>query len=136
MNSIKYKNFNKFVIRTPLLPLNYIQSIFRNQHTSNKELKNICNNPQIQEAIFLASPVLHDQLIRWLNNELKVEKDLIRLKESVIKYILRMGSRCTPFGLFAGYNIGDLGTKNRIELNDSKEYYGHLRLDMNYLCAL
>lgn len=95
MNSIKYKSFNKFLIRTPLLPLNYIQSIFRNQNTSNKELKNICNNPQIQEAIFLASPVvLNDQLIRWLNNELKVEKDLIRLKESVIKYILRMGSRC------------------------------------------
>ncbi|MFP4025541.1 MAG: lantibiotic dehydratase family protein [Thiohalospira sp.] len=136
MNNNKYKIFNKFVLRNPLLSLNFLQSIFQSENTSDKKLKEICTNLVIQEAIFLASPVLHSQLLKWLNNELSNTKDINRLKESITKYILRMGSRCTPFGLFAGYSLGNLDNTNSIELSETKEHYGHLRLDMNYLCAL
>ncbi|MFC2096536.1 lantibiotic dehydratase family protein [Bacteroidota bacterium] len=136
MSNVEYKSFNKFVLRTPLLSLNYIQSIFANKDTSEKDLRQVCQNSIIQEAIFLASPALYGQLIKWLNNDLANEKDIERLKGSVTKYILRMGSRCTPFGIFAGYNLGDVKNENKIELNDSNKHYAHLRLDMNYLCAL
>lgn len=134
-NSI-YKSFDKFVLRTPLLSLNYIKSIFSDQNVSDDDLKEICQDPKIQEAIFLASPILHTQLIKWLNNKLTNNKDIDRIKESVTKYLLRMGSRCTPFGLFAGYALGKIGDENEIELDENDKYYGHLRLDMNYLCAL
>ncbi|PKQ63550.1 hypothetical protein BZG02_09265 [Labilibaculum filiforme] len=136
MNNFKYKSFDNFVLRVPLLSLNYIQSIFVNKNTSDKDLKKIFESSKIQEAIFLASPVLHSQLLKWLNNELSKTKDIERLKESLTKYLLRMGSRCTPFGLFAGYGLGKIGDKNKIELDDDQKYYAHLRLDMNYLCAL
>ena len=132
----EYKNFDKFILRAPLFSLNHVQSIFAGKNTSDEEIKEVCKNTDVQEAIFLASPSLHGQLIRWLNNELSNQKDIERLKESVTKYILRMGSRCTPFGLFAGYGLGKIGDNNKIELGESQSYYGHLRLDMNYLCAL
>ncbi|MFA8433387.1 MAG: lantibiotic dehydratase family protein [Marinifilaceae bacterium] len=136
MNNFRYKSFDNFVLRVPLLSLNYIQSIFANKDTSDEDLKRIYENSKIQEAIFLASPILHSELLKWLNNELSNAKKIERLKESLTKYLLRMGSRCTPFGLFAGYGLGKIGNKNQIELDDDQKYYAHLRLDMNYLCAL
>lgn len=136
MNNIEYKSFDNFVLRVPLLPINYIQSIFSDKNTTDEDLKRIYENSKIQEAIFLASPVLHSELLKWLNNELTNAKKIERLKESLTKYLLRMGSRCTPFGLFAGYALGKIGDKNQIELDDDQNYYAHLRLDMNYLCAL
>ena len=136
MDRFEYKSFDKFLIRAPLLSLNYIQSIFTGKDTSVETIQEICKNTFIQEAIFIASPSLHSQLLKWLNNELSNQKDIERLKVSVTKYLMRMGSRCTPFGLFAGYCLGKIGDKNEIELIDNNNYYGHLRLDMNYLCAL
>ena len=44
-----YKNFNRFVLRTPLLSLNYIQTIFGKEDTSDEELKEICRDNKIQE---------------------------------------------------------------------------------------
>lgn len=131
-----YKNFENFVFRTPLLSLNYIQSKFNEKVTSIETIQEICRSPIINEAIFLASPDLHSQLIKWLNNELTNQKEINQLIYSITKYLLRMGSRCTPFGLFAGYSLGKFGDQSKIVLNDVNNYYGHLRLDMNYLCAL
>ena len=132
-NKTYYKSFEKFLIRIPLLSLNYIQSVFNGKDTSFEEIKEICRNPGINEAIFLASPSLHGQLIKWLNNELTDQKEIDHLVYSITKYLMRMGSRCTPFGLFAGYSLGKIGDQTNIELEDSNRYYGHLRLDMNYL---
>lgn len=136
MSDHKYVNFNQFVLRVPLLPLNYIQSIFSDKQTSDKELKEICTDVKVNEALFLASPVLHSQINKWLNHKLSDFKDIERLKESITKYLLRMGSRCTPFGLFVGYQIGNFSSENNISLGNSDEHYSYLRLDMNYLCAL
>ncbi|MCK5168938.1 MAG: lantibiotic dehydratase family protein, partial [Bacteroidales bacterium] len=135
-NKTYYKSFENFLIRTPLLSLNYIQSVFSDKDTSVETIQEICKNEIINEAIFLASPAFYEQLTKWLNNELTDQKEIDNLCYSVTKYLLRMGSRCTPFGLFAGYNLGKTGNQTNIELNDLKNYYGHLRLDMNYLCAL
>lgn len=135
-NKICYKSFDNFLIRTPLLSLNYVQSIFNEKDTSIETIQKVCKNTHIQEAIFLASPSLHGQLIKWLNNELTDKKEIERIKNSITKYIMRMGSRCTPFGLFAGYSLGKIGENTKIELENSNRYYAHLRLDMNYLCAL
>ena len=135
-NTCCYKSFDNFVVRTPSLSLNYIQSIFIEKNTSPEKIKDICKNPYIKEAIFLASPSLHEQLVKWLNNELTDLKEINHLTYSIVKYLLRMGSRCTPFGLFAGYNLGKIGHDTSIELENLSSYYAHLRLDMNYLCAL
>lgn len=135
-NKHYYNNFNNFIVRTPLLSLNYIYSIFSDKNTSTESIQKICSDPVINEAIFLASPDLHLSLTKWLNNDLFDQKEKDHLLYSITKYLLRMGSRCTPFGLFAGYNLGKFEDQSKVILNDLNTYYGHLRLDMNYLCAL
>ncbi len=136
MSKFKYESFDKFVIRTPLLSLNHIQDYFSKEFTTDEALKEICKKAIVQEAIYLASPVLFSQMCKWLNSELNNNKDIERIKVSITKYLLRMSIRCTPFGLFAGYSLGKIGNKTSIELNNKDQFYGHLRLDMNYLCAL
>jgi hypothetical protein len=136
INKTYYKSFDNFLLRTPILSLDYIQSVFSKEDTSVETIQEICKSDIISEAIFLASPIFHEQLMKWLNNELSVQKDIDQLIYTITKYLMRMGSRCTPFGLFAGYSLGKIGDQSNIELEKSNCYYGHLRLDMNYLCSL
>lgn len=131
-----YNCINKFVLRTHINPLNKTLVLFNHSNTSTEVLKEIFKNPIINEAIFLASPDLHEQLVKWVNNKITNEKTIERLIISLTKYLLRMGSRCTPFGIFAGFSMGDLNSSTKIELENPEKYKAHLRLDMNYLCAL
>jgi hypothetical protein len=45
-----------------------------------------------------------------------------------------MAIRCTPFGLFAGCSVGEVGNTTKIVLDSLIKK--HIRLDMYYLCAL
>ena len=94
----KYKLFNQFVLRTPTLPLINEENGIKKE----EDLKFYLEDPKFQEALLLASPNLYNKLFDYLNNELKREKDKKTLPYSLLQYISRMTSRCTPFGLFAG----------------------------------
>ncbi len=127
-----YKNFSNFVLRTPLLPLNFYEELMANDLTTNQQIKKKFKNIIVQEAIFLASPSLYKEALKWANEN----KDNEKLKYSLLKYIARMSSRCTPFGLFAGCVLGNFGKNTSIELAHPFENKRHTRLDMNYLVAL
>lgn len=96
----------------------------------------VCQLPVVEEAIFLASPDLHAQMKQWLKGELTDRKKKERLHYGLMRYILRMSTRPTPFGLFAGFSIGRWDKEGRVELPEQSCYERHTRLDMNYLCAL
>jgi len=96
----------------------------------------VCRLPVVEEAIFLASPDLHEQMQQWLKGELTDRKKRERLHYGLMRYILRMSTRPTPFGLFAGFSIGHWDKEGRVELPEQSQYERHTRLDMNYLCAL
>jgi hypothetical protein len=134
--SIPYQNFSSFILRAPLFPFNFIESLIAGHDTSEEQLKEICKNPVIQEAIFLASPDLYTPMQEWLKGEPQEAKKLERLRFSLIRYIIRMSSRPTPFGLFAGFCTGRWGDATNIELPPQSEFTRHTRMDMNYLCAL
>ncbi len=132
-----YKPFNNFLVRTPLLPLQVLESF------TEENLKQHFRNPVIGEAIFLASPVLHSECIKWINNEIKEKKEETRIIYSLMRYLLRMSTRCTPFGLFAGCTVGEWVEANEGQIankeilqNPQSKYKSHTRLDMHYLCAL
>jgi hypothetical protein len=67
--------------------------------------KEFLQNQLLQEAVFLASPVLYDEMGKFLSGCLVKEKDTEKLKNAVLRYFSRMCSRCTPFGLFAGFSM-------------------------------
>ena len=89
---------------------------------------------QVQEAIYIASPVLYAELKKYIAGTITDAEEKQRIKSSVYRYINRMSTRCTPFGLFAGCSAGNIsGDITHIMLSN----FGRTtRLDMYFLCTL
>lgn len=125
---IENYSFNEnIIIRTPLKPL---KTAF-----NEKELKIIFSQKEIQEALFLASPTLLKECEKWLAGNIIEQKSREELIHSLLKYSLRMHSRCTPFGLFASCGILKNDEIESIIISPSS-YQRHTRLDMDFTCAL
>ena len=127
---MKYKILNTAIFRTPILSLN-------NKQIQNMSLLDCCvlDNKLLFESTYLASPELSNLIGQ--NGKVKPLHDkLIKLQISILKYYIRMSTRCTPFGLFAGCGTGEIGEKSNIELSSVDNFRSNTRLDMNYLCAL
>jgi lantibiotic biosynthesis protein len=117
---------NQLIVRTPSLPFN--------DDISEEFLKQLLDNPTFVEALYLASPVLFQEAINWKEGKIIDPKKLLKIPISLGKYYLRMCSRCTPFGLFAGCGVVEWGEKTEIEL--SSENQRKTRLDMHFAGAL
>ncbi len=133
---ITYQNFSSFILRSPLFSFNFIEAMVSGTRTSEEALMEACRLPAVDEALFLASPDLHSQMKVWLDGGLTDRKKRERLHYGLMKYLLRMATRPTPFGLFAGYSIGKWDREGKVELPEQSLYERHTRMDMNYLCAL
>jgi hypothetical protein len=133
---IYYQNFSSFILRSPLFSFDFLKPLISGTSTSEETLMEICRLPEVDEALFLASPDLHSQMIQWFEGSLTDEKKRKKLHYGLMKYLLRMASRPTPFGLFAGFSIGKWDKEGHVELPERSLYERHTRMDMNYLCAL
>lgn len=135
-----YEHFNKYIIRTPLLPLEFITELTKSKHISYSDLQLLLQNPLINEAIFIASPNLYYETRKWFNGNPakgnKSEKKIQKLSNACLRYLLRMSTRCTPFGIFAGFSTGKFADNTEINRQSAVNIKRHTRLDMNYLCAL
>jgi hypothetical protein len=125
-----YKLFDKYILRTPIFPVNYFFKLTQNDIISDEQLINEFNNPIISEAIYLASPVLHKEIEKWTNSETKNDKEKAKIINSFLKYLSRLSSRSTPFGLFGGSTIGNIANQDVI-IKESQKNRRHTRLDMN-----
>jgi thiopeptide-type bacteriocin biosynthesis protein len=65
-------------------------------------LRAVWDNDPVAEAIELASPALAAGVQDVIDDRVRDPKRIRRAAESVARYLLRMTSRATPFGLFAG----------------------------------
>ncbi|HAS44036.1 MAG TPA: hypothetical protein DCS93_26395 [Microscillaceae bacterium] len=119
-----------FLLRTPLYALDDLQSFDKEEVI--KEFYE--QHPTAREAIFLASPGLSKELDQWLNEGKPATPKLL---SSLLKYLLRMHYRCTPFGLFAGVSQGNISQDDSLTISafEIEEDVARLRLDMDYLCA-
>ncbi|WP_223608654.1 lantibiotic dehydratase family protein [Chryseobacterium sp. OSA05B] len=132
MSKFPYKVLDQYVLRTPSKSFHLLKTLFKGKDINEQQFKDLTTDPLFQEALFLASPLLYSTLLKWLKEGLNTEKEE-KLKISLLKYISRMSSRCTPFGLFAGYSLGQLGDYNEVEINEESKYLRYTRLDMQYL---
>jgi len=158
-----------FVVRTPLLPVEELESwgeglqvpttgddpealaaaVAADRKLQRERLTAFLERPEIREALWVASPSLFDEgLPTWL--EKPDGKSGLRAERALMRYLVRMAARCTPFGLFSGCSVGTLaetdsgdttgdGKENselRIRLQPRERYRRHTRFDMDYLFAL
>lgn len=127
---MKYKLLDQNIIRITLLP-------FSNTKKANAEESNpesAFHDPLTQETIYIASPLLTEELRKLVEGEIKNKKEIERIHQSLSRYLTRMSTRCTPFGLFAGCSTGEFSVESNIRIKDSLKRV--TRLDMYYLCVL
>jgi lantibiotic biosynthesis protein len=134
--SNQYSNFSKFVLRTPLLSIDFFREFTSQKTITDKQFKEILDDNTIKEAIYIASPSLINEINKWINNEKLEIKKIEKIKYSILKYISRMTGRCTPFGLFAGCTIGEIKQETILKINHFQNNKRRSRLDMNFLIGL
>ena len=143
-----------FVMRTPLLAFNRWEglgagltsplagdetlaaALAADRERVRRQLRNIVAQPEVREALFVASPSLYEALPLWLESP-ESERGL-KIERSLVRYVARMCGRATPFGLFAGCTVGrvDVGGTTVLRLSGVAAHRRHSRLDMDYLVAV
>lgn len=118
------KAFDKVIMRNPIKPLGWFFSNFK-----NNDINGFLRDPIFCEAVFLASPVLYREIKKY-NDRVLSTKEAKRFEISILKYAIRMCSRCTPFGLFASVSIGNLSEKNIFSCSSLRKI---IKLDMSIL---
>jgi len=89
-------------------------------------------DPVIRDCLLLSSQELLHEAIRKLDDPV-CETGYSGYGLSFLRYYLRMASRCTPFGLFAGYSTGRIAGNNSLTIAESRERDVFVRFDMEYL---
>ena len=145
-NSYKecYDTQQSFVVRTPVFA---VEEFFRwsaNRSTGfesatqvlRRTLTEFYTRPLAQEALFIASPDLHKQLLLWLDDKIEKPDKKEKVELAFVKYMIRMCTRCTPFGLFASCTAGNFSDTTQLSLPGSSLLHRHSRLDMDYVCQI
>lgn len=130
MRAMNYIPFRNFILRTPSLPYNLLGDCL----SDKRALFSLFLEPFVGESIYVASPVLYKELQKLLKGSIGDISKTNRLCFSLERYVSRMSTRCTPFGLFAGCALGEVGGRTNIVLN--QHYRKVIRLDMQYLYEL
>ncbi len=99
-----------------------------------QQLRAMIEEPVVQEALYLASPVLFAQLPHWRQHP---DSERSRsVEQSLIRYFARMAGRATPFGLFAGWTTGRIGEATDLRIGGTAAIRRRTRLDAGYLSEL
>lgn len=115
-------------------PLSLAAAVEADAATQRGRLKELLSRPEVREAVFLASPDLDQALDAWTSDPAS-EKGR-RAERALVKYVARMASRATPFGLFAGTGVGLLGQRTRLAVEPRVSCRRRSRLDVDYVFDL
>ncbi|WP_211220248.1 lantibiotic dehydratase [Rudanella lutea] len=103
-------------------------------HTLDELLREWYSDPSAQEAIYLASPSLHERFARWLSGEQL--SDVHKLLQTLYKYAIRMSTRSTPYGLFAGCTLAGYADYTRLRCKNPQPVRRHIRLDIECIMTI
>jgi thiopeptide-type bacteriocin biosynthesis protein len=140
-----------FALRTPLLSFDELcawsadltapratdalkDAIAADRCAIRQRLRGAVDRPEVREALFLASPSLDERLATWLRDPESESGQKVEL--SLFRYLTRMAARPTPFGLFAGCAVGEIGQATHLFVPPRAECRRRSRLDMDFLFAL
>ncbi|HEX7239079.1 MAG TPA: lantibiotic dehydratase [Longimicrobiaceae bacterium] len=143
-----------FVLRTPLLPFDELlewaegltavgaaggparleAAVAEDRARLRERLRRAVARPEVREAVFVASPDLEESLETWLREPESERGERVEL--ALVRYFERMAGRATPFGLFAGCAVGEVGERTELATPARAERRRHTRLDMDYLSSL
>ena len=72
-----YNLFDNYCIRTPFFSLKLYDSLFNCQDIPENVYRELLQNVEFREAVFLASKSLNEQLTNWENNKITDRKSVV-----------------------------------------------------------
>lgn len=143
-----------FVLRTPMLAWDVVQgwcegleaadalrrgndvvqALRRDTAKLRERLRAIVRRPDVRAALCVASPSLASRLPAWLDSE--SAEAAADVEPAVVRYIMRMAGRATPFGLFAGCTFGRADDDSDLAVPGPDGCARHTRLNMDWLFAV
>ncbi|MDM1295616.1 lantibiotic dehydratase [Sphingobacterium sp. N143] len=124
-----YKSLGKAVVRKPLYEYSTLFSPSGDSRALNELVTEKLEDPCFLEGIYWTSRDLYNQIYRFKNGELIKEKKE-RLFTTLQKYIIRAATRCTPYGVFAGCSLVNIGDQHS---NIKQHIVKRARIDMGVL---
>ncbi|MEV6956897.1 lantibiotic dehydratase [Streptomyces sp. NPDC051183] len=121
-----YRCLDEFVIRTPILPVGQYpaaEDLGRAPATAR-----VRDDDHARRAVVVSSLALGAALL----GPVRTERDRRRLESSLLRYLIRLSTRPTPFGLNAGVALGRWGPVTDVRLADRPPEV-HARIDMHAL---
>ena len=133
-NTRRYHYFEQYCLRNPIFSFNYYATLTKKETLNFNDFQTIWKDKTVKEALFLASQNLYKEIDKYLSSPFS--KENTKLQSSFLKYLSRMSSRCTPFGLFAGCSVGNFASHTNIEVAHHTKFSRQTKFDMNFLVAL
>lgn len=127
--------FPDYILRNPAFPISTYLEVLENY--SEQKLLACYQDGYLKEAIRIASPDVKASLDALLLNPSQYpaeKKEAMAL--SLLKYLARIATRCTPFGLFAGCDVGSISDESKIELKPREEFTRVTQFDMHFWIAM
>jgi lantibiotic biosynthesis protein len=144
------------MVRTPLLPIDFLQELFLNSveypvasdseveeiernikrqvNNLNLLIERFLSNPIVQEAILTSSSDLSSAIPRWL--EQRDSKKGRQAGFNIARYLMRMATRPTPFGILAGVASAQVGYDTSMHIMPANMNVKRSRPDMQWILAI
>lgn len=131
---IRHSDF--YLLRRPMVSIEQLNEFHDQLSETSPELllKTYYQDLLAQESIFLASPALYERFQLWLSGETLSEKQ--KLLMTLYKYLVRTSTRSTPYGLFSGCALGEIGAETRFKIPAPEKIDRHTRIDFECLIAV
>jgi thiopeptide-type bacteriocin biosynthesis protein len=128
-----YRAAGYFVLRAPALPADTVVRILADTTTESvhERLRQVAAEPAVRQALAMASPDLAEALDRADHVD---SARSARRRSGVLRYVTRMSTRPTPFGLFAGVAWGTVTDRCAVHLAGPPRR--RTRTDLGWLLAV
>ncbi|MEW9698038.1 lantibiotic dehydratase [Paenibacillus sp. SI8] len=140
--NVLFRTLDFFMLRAPLLSLNDYTKYFPAQWTGQESLRketlnnliDLSHDPVIREAIAVSSPSLLESLPNLANDQNPRKQS--QAVKGFMRYLLRMMTRSTPFGLFSGVAFGRFDEHNNLLVKEAGSFQKRSRPDMEWLLKI
>lgn len=133
MKHLLFESSDYFMVRTPLLPISQYFDYISKDSTASI-IKELALLPHVKEAIAVSSPTLYKSLNK-LDGDINTKKTRNAVS-SVMKFLIRMSTRPTPFGLFSGFSSGYFKEKTTGNIGEIRDHKKRARPDMEWLLGI
>lgn len=135
MNFTTYQAEEFYMVRVPLLPFDEYLNLFSSEPDTYEEnlVFFLKSHPEVREAITVASSSLGAELndLENLLGSKTNKKKRVQVVSAITKYLIRMSTRTTPYGLFSGVTMGSFDDKTKLSI--SQKPIKRTRPDMEWI---